>query len=62
MGQRTVQQAIKDVEHYLENAHYILSGQRQLGVKDTQHLREELNRAKNQLQATKELYNKEQQA
>jgi len=62
MSHKTVAQALKDIEHHLENAQYIVSGQKQLNVKDTQHLREHLNRAKNQLQSAKELYNKEQQS
>jgi hypothetical protein len=57
---KTVAQALKDVDHYLENAQYVLAGQKQLNVKETQHLREQLNRAKNQLQSAKELYTKEQ--
>jgi len=60
MISKTVRQALKDVDHYLENAHYILRGETQLGVKQTQNLREQLNRAKNQLQSAKELYDKEQ--
>jgi len=61
MIHKTVLQALKDVDHYLENAHYILLGEKQLNVKETQNLREQLNRAKSQLQSAKELYNKEQQ-
>jgi hypothetical protein len=60
MIQKTMRQALNDVAYYLENAHYILVGVKQLNVKETQQLREQLNRAANQLQAVKELYQKEQ--
>jgi Na+/phosphate symporter len=53
-----IPQRIDRVEQALEDAQYILSGQTQLGVKETRQLREAVNRAKNQLQAVKESYNK----
>jgi len=62
MIHKTVLQALRDVDHYLENASYILAGQTQLNLKETQQMRWQVNRAKNQVQSAKELYNKEQQS
>jgi len=62
MVHKTVRSVLEDIAYHLENAHYILVGNRQLNAKDTQNLREQLNRAANQVQAAKQLYNKEQKS
>lgn len=57
---RSIKQLIHDADHYLENAQYMVHGTKQLNARETILLREQVNRAKNTLQALKERYEKDQ--
>lgn len=46
----------EDAEYYLEEARYLIQGEKQLGVQATAGVRENLNRAASRLQSIKEFY------
>jgi hypothetical protein len=46
----------EDAEYYLEEARYLIQGEKQLGVQATAGVRENLNRAASKLQAIREFY------
>lgn len=54
--EKPIADALKDIEYWLEEARYLLQGEKQLGAQTTAGVRENLNRASSRLQSIKEFY------